>query len=253
MDYMHPKAAPFSYAGDERFPDTVCLLIHGFAGSPAQILELGEILNGQGFNVEGILLAGHSTSPDEMTKTGWKDWQLSAEEKYLECAEKYSKINLVGLSMGGLVAINIAAKYPVYKLVLMSAPVRFRKRLIKLTPLAQFFMKSHKVVKSNRDKEGYNTELDIAYDEIPISRIPHVLKMSKVANKNLSRIDVPVLVFQSARDRQVALSSSRIIDKKVRTADKTFVWLEESRHLVTLDKERYDMSDKILDFFKSDI
>jgi len=102
--YIHPLAAPFSLEGDR--PDAV-LLLHGWTGSPAHLRVLGTELNEAGFPVHAPLLAGHGTSLDDMTQTGWRDWMRSAVEGAL-LVSNTGRLHLVGLSMGGLMALLMA-------------------------------------------------------------------------------------------------------------------------------------------------
>ena len=40
---------------------------------------LGEALAAAGFAVHAVRLAGHGTTPDDLARTGWRDWLASAE------------------------------------------------------------------------------------------------------------------------------------------------------------------------------
>ena len=61
---------PFYFPGDSRG----CLLIHGFTGSPSEMLPLGQYLNNLGYTVHGVRLKGHGTTLQDMAHTRWKDW-----------------------------------------------------------------------------------------------------------------------------------------------------------------------------------
>ena len=55
-----------------------CLLIHGFTGTPYDMLRLGRYLADQGYTVMGPRLAHHATHPNDMKRSHWHDWYLSA-------------------------------------------------------------------------------------------------------------------------------------------------------------------------------
>ena len=52
---------------------TACLLVHGFGGSPFEVLPVAEALEASGFPVSAPTLPGHDTSIDDWRRTGWKD------------------------------------------------------------------------------------------------------------------------------------------------------------------------------------
>ena len=115
--YIHPLAAPFSLEGER--PDAV-LLLHGWTGSPAHLRLLGGELNQAGFAVHAPLLAGHGTALEDMAETGWRDWMRSAVEGSFLVGDK--RLHLVGLSMGGLMALLMAPVLDAATVTTINAP-----------------------------------------------------------------------------------------------------------------------------------
>ena len=99
------------------------LLIHGFTGSPSEMILLGNYLYRQGYTVLGVRLAGHGTTVEEMANTNWHEWYHSACDGYHLLRGICSEISVIGLSMGGLLAMRIGRDFPVKKIISMSAPV----------------------------------------------------------------------------------------------------------------------------------
>lgn len=62
-------AEPFLLSGSSKG----VLLIHGFTGSPSEMVLLGEYLYKQGYTVLGVRLAGHGTNVEEMAITNWQE------------------------------------------------------------------------------------------------------------------------------------------------------------------------------------
>src|SRR5438270_8932968 len=88
---------PFRIRGGTRG----CLLIHGFAGTPPEMRELGECLAGRGYDVMAPLLAGHGLTPEAMAATGWRDWASSAEAAYRALSNETEEVFVGGQSLGG--------------------------------------------------------------------------------------------------------------------------------------------------------
>ena len=61
------------------------LLIHGFTGSPAELLLLGNFLNRAGYTVLGVRLAGHGTNELNLMQMTNEDWLNSVLDGYEFC------------------------------------------------------------------------------------------------------------------------------------------------------------------------
>ncbi len=69
----------------------------------------------------GPRLPGHGTSPDDMETTGYLDWVGEAEKALHELAARKRRVFVTGLSMGGSLTLNLAARFP------SSRPARSRR------------------------------------------------------------------------------------------------------------------------------
>lgn len=98
------------------------LLIHGFTGSPGELKLLGEYLHLGGFSVLGVRLPGHGTTPAELNKTEWPDWYAAVQDSYRSLSASCSRVSVVGLSMGGLLAMKLAAEVKVHSAVFFGNP-----------------------------------------------------------------------------------------------------------------------------------
>jgi carboxylesterase len=74
--------------GDERKESTAVLMVHGFTGSPSEFRRVGYFLNEMGYTVKAVRLPGHGTTPEDMIRTGWRDWYQHVLDSYDELACK---------------------------------------------------------------------------------------------------------------------------------------------------------------------
>ncbi|MEP7202414.1 MAG: alpha/beta fold hydrolase [Ilumatobacteraceae bacterium] len=102
-------ADPWSHVGEHHHG---ALVLHGFTGNPGSMRGVAEALADAGFHVEMPLLPGHGTSVDDMLPTRWADWAGEAEAAYQRLRQRVSDIVVCGLSMGGALALRIAADHP---------------------------------------------------------------------------------------------------------------------------------------------
>nr|APZ78848.1 alpha/beta hydrolase [Stigmatella aurantiaca] len=117
------KTAPFELGRG----DDACLLLHGFTGSPWEMLPLGEALAAQGMYVKAPRLPGHGTTPEALLKVNHRDWEQAAAES-LRSLTGFRRVFVAGLSMGALLALGLAAQFPqvVRGLVLIAPAARFK-------------------------------------------------------------------------------------------------------------------------------
>ncbi|MCA1553461.1 MAG: alpha/beta fold hydrolase, partial [Chloroflexi bacterium] len=128
-------AEPFHFQGTH----IGCLLIHGFTGSPWEMRWLGEQLAADGHSVRGIRLAGHGTCPEDMRSTRWHDWYATVLDGYRELRAQCEQVVVIGLSLGGALALHLAAHETVDALVVMATPLHIRDwRLTAFRPFQRF-------------------------------------------------------------------------------------------------------------------
>ena len=98
------------------------LLVHGFTGSPSELRELGEILHRKGYTVEGLLLKGHGTDPRDLLEVKAEQWEEQVRQGVAHLKETCAQVTVIGLSMGGLLALYAGAATSADKLVVISTP-----------------------------------------------------------------------------------------------------------------------------------
>lgn len=88
-----------------------CILLHGFGGTPFEMEPPAEALRRAGFSVALPLYPGHGLTMTDFRKTFFSDWLRYAEQQFLNLCEQHNRVVLTGFSMGGSIALFLAAKY----------------------------------------------------------------------------------------------------------------------------------------------
>ncbi|WP_408954467.1 alpha/beta hydrolase [Natroniella sp. ANB-PHB2] len=243
MEYISEYAEPFYFEGNQ----TACLLIHGFTGSPAHMRLLGEALHQEGYTVSGILLPGHGTCVEDMEQTDWQDWLTAVEEEYQQLRAEYNQVYLLGLSMGGILSLLLAENYAVDKVVSLAAPIKIQNKLAYLTPILKWFKRfQYSSNGDNLEEETYA----VGYSATPLKTVPSLLKLIRLAKNDLEKVKCPALVIQSYKDKTVKPVSAEIIYEQVMSQKKDILWLEKSRHVVTLGSEKEMVHRQIINFLE---
>lgn len=252
--YIHPQTnlenvKPFYKEGKN---NKAILFIHGWTGSPSHFKELALIMNQKGFTVYNILLTGHGTSLYDMEKATYKDWIKDAEDGYKKLSENYKDISVVGLSMGGLLAIYLASKYKVENVICIAPALITKNKMAYLTPIFMPFLNRFRFRAEREIKEGEALEYLHEYTGSPTKTIPHLIKIGNITKKSLKYVRSPILVIQSEKDEAVDNRVPDIIMKEVLSDKKKVLWLKDSRHISTVDVERYILYEEVIKFLNKE-
>jgi carboxylesterase len=235
-------AEPFFLPGGE----SGVLLIHGFTGSPAEMGLLGEFLHKEGYTVLAPRLCGHGTTVEEMANTKWPHWYSSVEDAYHILKSICSRVAVVGLSMGGLLAFKLGTEYQVDKIVSLSTPIFIADKRLDMLPVYRMFRDF--VPKKRKQFADIAPRYTVGYNSTPLSSLSSLLDLIRYIDMLLSTIHVPMLIIQGRQDHTVQPRSAEYIYDKVASDDKTLVWLEKSGHIITLDIEREQVFREVAEF-----
>ncbi|GAB6931676.1 alpha/beta hydrolase [Calditerricola satsumensis] len=211
-----------------------CVLIHGFTGSPYEVAPLADHLAARGVRVYTPVLAGHEGSGRTLRQVTWQDWIRSAEDGLREALSACDPVDLVGFSMGGLIAAHLATRYPVRRLVLLSACVFY------LNP-RQLFRDVAAAIKSNFGSGYSKDQLRRYVDKVsktPLRAVVHFRRLVQVLRADLARVEVPTLILQGACDDLVEPRSAQYLYETIPAKVKEVHVLPRSKHILCHDCEK---------------
>jgi carboxylesterase len=227
-------AEPFYLQGNEK----AVLVLHGFTGSTQSVRYLGQQLHGRfGFTVRGPRLAGHGTSPDDMETTGYLDWLESAEEAMQSLARNGRRVFVTGLSMGGTLSLNLAARFPdiVAGVIPINGSVGLSNPGMAEVVSSRAAPARVPGIGSDIKAEGVK---ELAYLEVPVACAKQSQMLSSATRNLLERIRCPVFVIQSREDHVVPPRNAHAIVTGVGANDVRLLWLDNSFHVATLDNDK---------------
>lgn len=245
-EYLSPLAQPFSFPEGNHG----LLLIHGFTGSPAHMLPLGEKLHEAGFGVKGMLLPGHGTRPEDMKKSTWQDWLQAVRMEAKAMEKEYPHFSVAGLSMGGVLSLLMAQEMDLTGCVSIAAPMRTVTKARWLAPLAAPFMPMLHHKKPSGVRANVDAKYAVGYKDYPTKSVHDLSVLMRRARQHLSFIQCPLLAVQSKKDETVTQDSPRIILEGISSRVKAELWLQEAPHVCTISPEYGKIAEAMISFLR---
>jgi carboxylesterase len=226
------------------------LLCHGFTGTPQSLRPWAEFLAEAGLTVSLPRLPGHGTTWQEMSRTRAEDWYAEAERAFEELRGKTGEIFLMGLSLGGCIALRLAERHgdAVRGLVVVNPSLAPDTKLFVLAPVLKLLVPSLKGIASDINKEG---TAELGYDRVPVKAAATLPRLWRLTRAGLDQIRQPVLAYHSTEDHVVGPASMRLLRAALPPEQLTVRDCRNSYHVATLDNDAEAIFSGSLDFVRA--
>ena len=244
------------------------LLVHRLGGGPSDMEFVAHGLADSGHTVSCPVLYGHGGSRQLLGATTWQHWYASVVEAHRKLAQRCDKVVVGGLGVGALLALHLAAeKQDAVHGVVLFAPTFWPDgwampwygrilRLIESKRFASLFRLDERppygikddtlrrALLSNRNDDGRSRE-DV-YGRSGAAFV-EVKWLANAVRAELGRIGQACLIFHPRHDDRSRLASSQRLQKQL-GGIVDLVVLEDSYHLVTLDRQREVVLERVREF-----
>lgn len=153
------------------------------------------------------------------TDSSWIEWVNKAEKIIKDYDEKNYQINLIGFSMGGVIASYLAAHLKIQKLILLAPAFEYFD-----IDSARRFIKTF-INLSDTEKENY-IETRVPEYEYFIS----FAELIKKLKKSVKMVSCPIMILQGTKDEFVPIKSSRYAYNNVSSTSKHCMFIEGASH-----------------------
>ncbi len=210
------------------------VLVHGFAGTRESMRPVAEALRADSVHVRVPLLPGHETSWKDLARTRWQEWAETVDLAVRAAAER-GPVTVVGISMGGALALLAAATRPqVQGVVLVNPSLTLSNPLLPLLPVLKHVVPSiastgQQVIDPDVDYHGY--------DRVPLAAVDQMRRLWRHLGPRLRDVRQPLLAFRSLADGVAGERSTAIALAGVASARTEEVLLHRSGHIATLDHD----------------
>ncbi|MGH8124587.1 MAG: alpha/beta hydrolase [Rhodanobacteraceae bacterium] len=249
------------------------LLIHGLTGTPMEMKLLGKGLHRAGYTVYGMQLAGHCGTTEDLLATNWQDWYTSVEHACDMLAAKVDHLFVGGLSMGAILALKLAAERPtqiagvgVYgatfwydgwtipKLARLSFLLPLLKRM-GIGKTRSFMEQPPYGIRDERLRAQVSSAMlggDSASAGLPGNpwyALAEMYKLSALVRRQLDKVIAPCLIAHARNDDVASSRNAELVARSVK-APTELLLLDDSYHMITIDRERRTLIDRSAAFFE---
>lgn len=231
--------------------DRGVLLLHGFAGTPPETRRLGESLAEAGYRCLAPALAGHGTHPEDLEPTRWQDWLQSAEESLDELSAHCREVRVAGQSMGGTLALLLAARRPdIAAVAALAAPLWIRDPLLRVLPVAKFLVRWHRPAGEVDLYHPDAVDELYSYGRRSTRAIHELVRLMRTTRDSLAAVRAPVLICHGGRDSTVDPANAvGIRDRLVCSPDVEVAMFWRSGHALSVDVDREAVNARVRDWF----
>jgi carboxylesterase len=224
--------APFDLPGTGR---GAVLCLHGLTGTPYEVRSLGESLARAGIRALGPALPGHNETPEQLARVRHTEWIEAARAHLNALRAENERVFVVGLSMGGLLALELAASETVDALVTIGTPLWLPSRLAALIPLVKYLRPMHTKTSGSDIRDAAARKRHPSYTVMPLHAVHELQRLQRRVRRSLPRVTAPILVAHGGRDRTASPDDARTIHASVASRVRELMYFEESGHVVPVD------------------
>jgi carboxylesterase len=216
------------------------LLLHGFGDTPQALEYLARELHARGYGVLAPLLPGHGRTLRDFAASDAAHWLGAAHSALAMLRGRYECVSVVGLSMGGALAAQLAADDAELPALVLLAPY------LDAPPLLRALARCHMVWRAvapvvpsgNAARSIHDPEaraLSLAYGATTPRLLAELVRVADRARARLPRVIAPTLLVQSREDNRVTPAVAERALRALGAAEKRLEWLHGCGHVVTVD------------------
>ncbi len=222
------------------------LILHGFTGSLDTVKALVPRAEAQGWPWRMPVLRGHGTKYEDLVGVRWEDWVTDAEAALDELLTECDRVVIAGLSMGGLVALQLGIKRAtsLAGLVLFAPAVRFADPLTPLTPIIKLIFPVWDAPSSFEDKACEQACTN--YTKFPTATFSRLLDFSNEIERKLPQVRVPVVALYARKDKTIHQIVPKLLADRLGGPYRE-IWFERSGHEMLQDLEADAIADAAIE------
>lgn len=224
----------------------VVLLLHGFTGNTSDVRQLGRFLEKYDIPSYSFNYEGHGEAPEKLIKSSPYVWYKQIIDTYDSLSETYDTIHVLGLSIGGVFALQLSLDREVETISTVCSPMTLKSN--------ERLMNHYKVYAREYKKRFENQndgEIDRVLETFVDTEIfDDIRSFISTVREKLDEIMDPIFIAQGEQDSVIHIGSAKEIYDTVEADDKELKYYKNSGHVLTLDKDRETFFQDYYEFIK---
>ena len=213
------------------------LCLHGLTGTPYEVRPLGRALADAGMRSVGPVLPGHDRSAEELSRVPYTAWLEGVRTELRELRSQHERVFVVGLSLGGLLTLALAAEEEVDGVVAIGTPLRFRRTIRWLVPAVKYVAPYLKKNGGSDIRDPAARRRHPSLPVMPLASVHQLMHLQERVEAALPRVTAPLLVAHGAHDGTANPADARVIHDRAGSRERSLLLLDDSGHVVPVDHD----------------
>lgn len=220
------------------------LVLHGGGDTPQSVRSLAEYLHARGFAVRAPLLENHGRSLELFADCSAELWRTQARAEYEKLRAEHDWVAVVGQSVGGALALDLAAAHPEMKALVLLAPWVAVKDLILLVArtsrIWEVLFPYLPSLGGHSIQDPAEQARALTHGIVTPAELRALAAIAHVAHEALPHVKAPTLTIQSREDGRISREDAERAFDRLGAKDKKFEWTSGAGHVISVDygKER---------------
>jgi carboxylesterase len=223
------------------------LIVHGFTGSRGTMEAIIPRAETLGLPWRLPRLRGHWTKSEDLIGVTYDDLLADADAALTELRGVAERVAIVGLSVGGVLALNLTAERPadVESLAVLVPALRYVSKLAPFSPIVARLIKITANAPANAFTDKSLAARSGNYTTFPTATFVSVYRAGRRVEALLPRVTAPMLIIGARQDKVIQPRVAQIAHDRAGAAQKELVWFERSGHEMLLDCEADAVADRV--------
>lgn len=233
--------------------DRAVLMLHGFGDTPQTLSYLAPVLHQAGFTVHAPVLPGHGRSLEDFKRSSAEDWLDASRSALRALSGDYPSVGVCGLSMGGALAVLLAAEQRDIRALTLIAPyVAMPPSLTIAAMLYRLWTPFAGVVEARGETSIHDKAeqaKNLGYGETTGTLLNQLWQLGRRARRAAPAVRAPTLVIQSREDNRIHPRIAERLVSRLGASEKKLVFTHGAGHIITVDYGREAVFAEVRDWF----
>lgn len=228
---------------------TGVLCIHGFTGGPYELKPFVDFLEANtDWEVVVPTLPGHGETLS-LENLSAENWMMTAEQALRMLIKEVEQVYVIGFSMGGIIALYLANRYPISKLILLSAAAKYVYPVQLLQDISEIAKEAMTgKIEDNKLYKFYMGKLK----NTPIHAALEFMRLVRIVEPYYGQITIPAFLIQGKKDGIVPYTTAQFLFDQLGSVKKELIYLEKGKHHICYSEDCEVWFTKALRFLKDE-